>query len=179
MSPRKYYGLDKVKGGKEDPMALEKLFNRKFSVKHGWKCYIIERSQVAQAGINNVNGTTYSTRPFENRRATTFFSLRENVVDQTSSDFKSPRTKSHADGRPSERKTGGKENIEDSPRGASAPKKETAVPSPKRTIMRRREVKKEETIFGNCVVSAVYSQGFKVKFSMTQHNYANGIETMF
>ena len=47
MSPRKYYGLDKVKGGKEDPLALEKLFNRKFSVKHGWKCYIIERSQVA------------------------------------------------------------------------------------------------------------------------------------
>ena len=48
MSPRnKYLGQDKGKGAKEDPLALEKLFNRKFSVKHGWKCYIIERSQVA------------------------------------------------------------------------------------------------------------------------------------
>ena len=45
--------------------------------------------------------------------------------------------------------------------------------------MKRRENKKEETIFGNCVVSAVYSQGFKVKFSMTQNTYANGIETMY
>lgn len=85
MSPKnKYLGLDKNGKAKDDPSALEKLFNRKFSVKHGWKCYIIERSQVAQAGINNVNGTTYSTRPFENRRATTFFALRENMSYQSS-----------------------------------------------------------------------------------------------
>ena len=49
----------------------------------------------------------------------------------------------------------------------------------KKTIMKRRENVKEDVIFGNCVVSAIYSKGFKVKFSMTQHSDANGIETMF
>lgn len=49
----------------------------------------------------------------------------------------------------------------------------------KKTILKRRDNTKEDVIFGNCVVSAVYTKGFKVKFSMTQHTYANGIETMF
>ena len=49
MSPKNKYGnfgfnQNSAKGVKEDPKTLEKLFNRKFSVKHGWKSFIIERS---------------------------------------------------------------------------------------------------------------------------------------
>ena len=45
--------------------------------------------------------------------------------------------------------------------------------------MKRQEANKEDLIYGNVVVSAVYKRGFKVLFSLTQHSYANGIETMF
>lgn len=41
------FNQSSAKGVKEDPKTLEKLFNRKFAVKHGWKCFIMERSQIA------------------------------------------------------------------------------------------------------------------------------------
>ena len=45
--------------------------------------------------------------------------------------------------------------------------------------MKRQEVNKEDFIHGNVVVAAVYKRGFKVLSSLSQHSYANGIETMF
>lgn len=38
---------------------------------------------------------------------------------------------------------------------------------------------KDELIHNNVIVSAVFTRGFKVKFSLTQHTYPNGIDTMF
>ena len=37
----------------------------------------------------------------------------------------------------------------------------------------------EGLVSGNCVVAAVYSKNFKVKFSMTANQYGGGIETLF
>jgi hypothetical protein len=45
--------------------------------------------------------------------------------------------------------------------------------------MKRQEVNKDDCIHGNVVVAAVYKGGFKVLSSLSQHSYANGIETMF
>ena len=49
----------------------------------------------------------------------------------------------------------------------------------KKTVMKRSEVTKDELIHNNVIVSAVFTRGFKVKFSLTQHTYPNGIDTMF
>ena len=130
MSPRQQSGFNQssAKGVKEDPKMLEKLFNRKFSIKHGWKCFIMERSQVAQSNNNKtVIGATYSTRPFENRRATTFFSLRENtteVADPAQFDVNKQKiidSKAATDAQTQKQivqRTSGKENIEESPRAS-------------------------------------------------------------
>ena len=45
--------------------------------------------------------------------------------------------------------------------------------------MKRSEQNRDEMVYGNVVVSAVYTKGFKILYSMTQHTYANGIDTMF
>ena len=49
----------------------------------------------------------------------------------------------------------------------------------KKTVMKRSEQTRDEMVYGNVVVSAVYTKGFKILYSMTQHTYANGIDTMF
>ena len=49
----------------------------------------------------------------------------------------------------------------------------------KKTVMKRSEMNKDELIHNNVVVSAVFTRGFKVLFSLTQHTYPNGIDTMF
>ena len=49
----------------------------------------------------------------------------------------------------------------------------------KKTVMKRSEAGRDELIHNNVVVSAVFTRGFKVLFSLTQHTYANGIDTMF
>ena len=38
---------------------------------------------------------------------------------------------------------------------------------------------RDELIHNNVVVSASFTRGFKVLFSLTQHTYPNGIDTMF
>ena len=49
----------------------------------------------------------------------------------------------------------------------------------KKTVMKRIETVKEEMIYGNVVVSATLTKGFKVQYSLTQRTYANGIDMMF
>ena len=49
----------------------------------------------------------------------------------------------------------------------------------KKTVMKRSEINRDELVHNNVVVSAVFTRGFKVLFSLTQHTYANGIDTMF
>ena len=45
--------------------------------------------------------------------------------------------------------------------------------------MRRTDAAKDEAVQGNVIVSAVFTRGFKVLYSLTQHTYTNGIDTMF
>lgn len=45
--------------------------------------------------------------------------------------------------------------------------------------MKRIETNREEMVYGNVVVCATLTKGFKVQYSLTQHTYANGIDTMF
>ena len=45
--------------------------------------------------------------------------------------------------------------------------------------MKRAEINRDQPVHGNVVVSAVYTRGFKVLYSLTQHTYPNGIDTMF
>ena len=45
--------------------------------------------------------------------------------------------------------------------------------------MKGIEASKEEMIYGNMVVSATLTKGFKVQYSLTQRTYANGIDSMF
>ena len=45
--------------------------------------------------------------------------------------------------------------------------------------MKRAETNRDEMIYGSVVISATLTKGFKVQYSLTQHTYANGIDTMF
>ena len=88
------------------------------------------------------------------------------------------------------RKAGISENLESTPRmkmnlapggqnSATRASQHIFISPNKKTIMKRQEVNKEDFIHGNVVVAAVYKRGFKVLSSLSQHSYANGIETMF
>ena len=86
---------------------------------------------------------------------------------------------------------GGLENLESSPRlqmymapglhSATRASQQVFVSPQKKTVMKRPENAngRDDLIHGNVVVSAVFPRGFKVLFGLTQHTYANGIDTMF
>eukprot|EP00353_Schmidingerella_taraikaensis_P012946 CAMPEP_0185593108 /NCGR_PEP_ID=MMETSP0434-20130131/70399_1 /TAXON_ID=626734 ORGANISM="Favella taraikaensis, Strain Fe Narragansett Bay" /NCGR_SAMPLE_ID=MMETSP0434 /ASSEMBLY_ACC=CAM_ASM_000379 /LENGTH=69 /DNA_ID=CAMNT_0028219447 /DNA_START=70 /DNA_END=276 /DNA_ORIENTATION=+ len=45
--------------------------------------------------------------------------------------------------------------------------------------MKRAETNRDEMIYGSSVICANLNKGFKVQYSLTQHTYPNGIDTMF
>lgn len=84
----------------------------------------------------------------------------------------------------------GQENLESTPRlsahlnggiqnTATHASQQIFVSPNKKTVMRRNEASKDEVVQGNVIVSAVFARGFKVLYSLTQHTYTNGIDTMF
>ena len=84
----------------------------------------------------------------------------------------------------------GQENLESTPRlsahlnagiqnTATHASQQIFVSPNKKTVMRRTDAPKDEAVQGNVIVSAVFTRGFKVLYSLTQHTYTNGIDTMF
>jgi len=166
----------------------EMNFTKRIMQKHGWKFMVIERSH------------TVPGKHSENKRAGQFYSQRENFLDSLKTDTrdgdKTPRREdvmmsaqklklqlsAHKDDPKTDR-----ENLESSPDMIRLQQiNENNTPiflSPKkRTILRKLEpsgLSQEEVLNGTCVFAGNYTNGFKLQFSLSNHTYSSGIESMF
>ena len=188
---------------------LQQSFGRKLLSKHGWNFFMIEKRVTQDSQLNastfsvrsgNENKRATTLFNLRENSAGGLEHLLDSkdahmavIVESNEGTQASPGKAQTPQSGPfvmAGQGTNGQENLESTPRiqmhmapgynnTATRASQSVFVSPCKKTVMKRAEINRDQPVHGNVVVSAVYTRGFKVLYSLTQHTYPNGIDTMF